>query len=367
VRDSAHFFILPHLLKMQHAFLNLLRCPVTKTNLRFELISEFQKNYNDEIVTEIKDGLLISEAGFIFPIIDGIPRMLVEAMYDYSSFLKMHLNHYPEYLSSVEKNNGALLKHCRKKNRKTKESFELEWSFLKPEKKDKVWDNDLSEFPSVFCKELGKDIEYAISKTILDAGSGHGLMTSAMASYAELCVGAELSKAVETAYQRNNKKNVFYVQADVQYLPFANHSFDILYSSGVIHHTNNTELSFQLIETLVKPQGRICLWLYHPQKKIFHSLSLAARKITRHLPVKLNLVLVLVFVFPFTWLIKKIKNRNSPNYREEIINVLDSFTPEYRFEIPHDVAMGWLAERNYINVSITTTNQFGFSLSGDKV
>jgi hypothetical protein len=51
---------------------------------------------------------------------------------------------------------------------------------------------------------------------------------------------------------------------------------------------------------------------------------------------------------------------------EELINLLDSFTPEYRYETPRDVATIWLIRRNYENVKITTSNLFGFSIAGTK-
>ncbi|MBS4064112.1 MAG: hypothetical protein KGZ74_06105, partial [Chitinophagaceae bacterium] len=76
---------------MQYELLRYLRCPVSKTELQFQLIEEFEKNYEGSTVREIKTGLLFSSLGFVFPVINGIPRMLVEAVYDYRSFLQQHV------------------------------------------------------------------------------------------------------------------------------------------------------------------------------------------------------------------------------------------------------------------------------------
>jgi uncharacterized protein YbaR (Trm112 family) len=70
---------------MQYELLKLFRCPLT---MRFELITEFTKHYSGGPVNEIRDGLLFSETGFVFPVIDGVPRMLIEAICDYEGFLK---------------------------------------------------------------------------------------------------------------------------------------------------------------------------------------------------------------------------------------------------------------------------------------
>jgi hypothetical protein len=49
-----------------------------------------------------------------------------------------------------------------------------------------------------------------------------------------------------------------------------------------------------------------------------------------------------------------------------MIDLLDGFTPEFRCEIPHDVAKQWLEKRNYSDVAITTNSQYGFSIIGKK-
>ncbi|HAH25838.1 MAG TPA: hypothetical protein DCL77_19125 [Prolixibacteraceae bacterium] len=351
---------------MQYELLKLLKCPITKTDLRFVLISEFEKSYSDAQVKEIKEGLLFSETGFVFPIVDGIPRMLLESMVDYANFLKRHLIDYQTIKEKIEKEFKGLLNYCILKNRKTKISFEFEWSFLNAEKQDRIWHDDTSKLSTVFMNEMGERGDYFKGKSVIDVGCGHGVMTTKIAQLSHLAVGVELSKAVENAYLRNQVKNAWYIQGDLQYLPFEEISFDVVYSSGVIHHTNNTELSLLLIEPLLKCGGKICLWLYHPQQKIIHKAILLLRKGTRRLPLKLAFILLTMFVFPITFLIKKIKRKNAPNYREEIIDLLDIFTPEFRFEIQQDLASTWLRHRNYTSIQITTVNQFGFSIVGNK-
>ena len=351
---------------MQYELLNYLRCPITKTELKFELISEFEKSYSNSTITEINEGLLFSETGFVFPIINGIPIMLLESIYDYADFLKKHLPGYQKLKDDLEASNKGLLNYCVSKNKKTKASFEFEWSFLNADKKDRVWHEDTSGLSSVFFIETGESFEYFIDKTIIDVGCGSGFMTSAIAGVSNLAIGIELSRSIENAFINNKTHNAWYIQGDLQFLPFDELSFDVLYSSGVIHHTNNTELSLSLIEPVLKNNGKICLWLYHSQKSKIHNFSLFLRKFTTRMPLKLCFVFLTVFVFPFTWLIKKLKNKKAPNYREEIIDLLDGFTPEFRFEIPHDMAITWLIRRKYSNIKITSENQFGFSIAGDK-
>lgn len=352
---------------MQYELLRYLRCPVSKTVLEFQLIEEFDKIYDSSTVREIKSGLLFSSFGFIFPVIDGVPRMLVEAVYDYSSFLQEHVPDLSNRLQQLETAHGQLLKECVTKNKKTKKSFEWEWNFLDAEKKDKIWEKDITSLKDVFLSETGLTPEQAVHQFSIDVGSGHGFMTKAIADTTQMhTIGVELSKAVEDGYTHNQNSKALFVQADLQYLPFAANTFDLLYSSGVIHHTNNTFESLKRIETTLKQNGLLCIWLYHPQKNLYHTIALLLRKFISKLPIQLGFITITLFIFPFTFLIKKIRNKRPVNYREELIYLFDSFTPEFRDEVPKEKAIGWFNELKYKEVKVTTTDQYGYSLTAIK-
>lgn len=348
---------------MYYEFLDFLRCPISKTLLNFELISE---SITEAPSKEIMEGLLYSETGFIFPIIGGIPRMQVEAMYDFEEFLRKYVQNFDSIKKNLEERHTGLIAYCVKKNTKTKKSFEFEWSFLDQRKKDQIWHTSPQELTNIFLNETGENESFFKNKNVIDIGSGHGIMTAKIAEQSNIVFGIELSKAVEQAYSFNKAKNICFVQADLQFLPFDEQTFDVVYSSGVIHHTNNTELSFSSIEPVLTKGGKICLWLYHPQPSIIHQIILTIRKLTSRLPLKVAYIFILLFIFPITFTIKKIRNKRKLNYREEIIDLLDGLTPEFRDEIPQDVAISWLMKRKYQNIKITTESMFGFSITGDK-
>ena len=52
------------------------------------------------------------------------------------------------------------------------------------------------------------------------------------------------------------------LQCDAENLPFADGSFDIVYSNGVLHHTPNTEAAIAEVHRVLKPGGRAVLMLY---------------------------------------------------------------------------------------------------------
>lgn len=52
-------------------------------------------------------------------------------------------------------------------------------------------------------------------------------------------------------------------QADAESLPFADGSFDFVYSWGVVHHTPDPPRAIQEIVRVTRPGGRVCVMIYH--------------------------------------------------------------------------------------------------------
>ena len=52
------------------------------------------------------------------------------------------------------------------------------------------------------------------------------------------------------------------VQADAENLPFPDNSFDVVFSSGVLHHTPNTQKTIDEIRRVLKPGGNAVVMLY---------------------------------------------------------------------------------------------------------
>ena len=59
------------------------------------------------------------------------------------------------------------------------------------------------------------------------------------------------------------------LQADAEQLPFEEKSFDIVYSNGVLHHSQNTESCVAEAWRVLKPSGRIVLMLYARHSTMF--------------------------------------------------------------------------------------------------
>ena len=102
---------------------------------------------------------------------------------------------------------------------------------------------------------------------LLDAGCGAGF--SALLLFQEQLnninyLGADISSAVEVASKRfaeSNSKGEF-IQASLAELPFNKPVFDVIFSEGVLHHTDSTEKSLKYLAGLLVEGGRFLFYVY---------------------------------------------------------------------------------------------------------
>ena len=349
---------------MLEKYLSILVCPVTRSALRLHTISVKTKLFSSGEKEIISEGILFAEKDWFYPVIDGVPRLLIESFLDQEEFLKVNLSDYEQRKGYLLKNYSEIIQQAVKKNRRTKKSFEMEWGLFNYEE-DKTWELQGEELLERFLKETDERKESLQGKLIFDAGCGNGQLNQYIARCGALIVGMDLSRSVERAFVNNKEENAFFLQGDVQFPPLQFEKFDIVHSSGVLICTNNSELTFSRIEPCVKKNGKLSVWLYHPRKNLVHNSFNFLRYFTSKLPIKVQYYLYLFTLFPASYVIKKIKG-NKQNAREMMIAIMDWFSPEFRWEHTPEEATTWFTKRNFSDVKVTTTDTFGFNIIGKK-
>ena len=308
--------------------------------------------------------MLYAAEDWFYPIIDGIPRMSVEAFIDHADFLKLHLPDYSQRRERLENKYPGLIRHVLKKNKRTKKSFSLEWSLF-DYKEDRTWEAGREELLVRFLEETGEDAENLKGKLIFDAGCGNGQLDPYIARSGATVVAMDFSGSIGRADRQNDHSNAHFIQGDIQFPPLAAGQFDIVHSSGVLICTNNTELSFSCIETCVRPGGKLSVWLYHPRNNLIHRLFNILRSFISRLPLVIQYYLLLIVFLPPSWIIKRIRG-NRQNWREMMIALMDWLTPEFRWEHREDEAASWFSKRGYYGIRTTTAGLFGFNIIGVK-
>lgn len=107
---------------------------------------------------------------------------------------------------------------------------------------------------------------------ILEIGCGTGQMSLYLVRADRLVIGADLTRAslelAAAAARRFRLDRVLFVETDLHRSGVRAGSFDVVYSSGVLHHTPNPRAAFARIAQLARPGGMIVLGLYNTIARI---------------------------------------------------------------------------------------------------
>jgi ubiquinone/menaquinone biosynthesis C-methylase UbiE len=142
----------------------------------------------------------------------------------------------------------------------------------------------LTADPSGKPFSLFVDFDSLQDRDVLDVGCGSGIATQLFAEAGARVTAIDLTDwAVETTRAR---LTAFDLSGDVQrgdaeQLPFADESFDLVFSWGVIHHSSDMDRALAELVRVCRPGGQLVLMVYHRRSLFF----VVYRAFQRFLPV----------------------------------------------------------------------------------
>jgi arsenite methyltransferase len=152
----------------------------------------------------------------------------------------------------------------------TKESFAYKWQ-RRDSYESGAMHRDLREW--LFQRYCGTDpsvVDHWLEggpKIILDAGCGAGV--SALLLLGERLnhhhyLGVDISGAVDVAAQRFREQGIRgdFLRHDIAALPVPSGSLDIVFSEGVLHHTDNTGRTLSYLSEKLKRNGWFLFYVY---------------------------------------------------------------------------------------------------------
>ncbi len=158
-----------------------------------------------------------------------------------------------------------------KQQNQTRDTFSFKWK-----KRDTYESNNVHNHSRNWLKEryLGSEKNTVLLKKwlpdgtkFLDVGCGSGF--SALLLFEKYInqihyLGVDISSAVDVADKRFKERNTRgeFLQADILKLPFSGPTFDVIFSEGVLHHTDSTEKALKYLATLLIPGGRLMFYVY---------------------------------------------------------------------------------------------------------
>jgi SAM-dependent methyltransferase len=279
-----------------------------------------------------------SGCGHNFPVVGGVPRFVSKAQYA-SSFGFQWLKHARTQLDGANSRNSE-------------------------------------EF---FRSRLGLSPEEISGKLVLDVGCGMGRFAEVASRFGARVVGVDLSRAVEAAHANlASRGNVQVMQGDVFHLPFAEESFDFIYSIGVLHHTPDCEAAFRCLPRLLKPGGKISIWLYSGYERHMYYMSELYRKLTTRMPNQLlygichaaaplhylhysaaklrlkPLAYLLQFFLPMS---------HHPDWRWRVLDTFDWYSPKYQSKHTYEEVFRWFEAEGLCNNRVLS---YPISVQGQK-
>src|SRR5688572_24691248 len=135
-----------------------------------------------------------------------------------------------------------------------KQAKQAEWS----EQWKMLQDDELFLFQDWIYPNTLDDFK---GKMVLECGCGGGQHTSFVAPYAKSVTAVDLN-TTDIAKERNKMfTNVEFVEEDIANMDLGR-QFDIVFSIGVVHHTDNPDKTVANLAKHVKPGGKLIVWVY---------------------------------------------------------------------------------------------------------
>jgi ubiquinone/menaquinone biosynthesis C-methylase UbiE len=131
---------------------------------------------------------------------------------------------------------------------------------------------------------------------VLEIGCGCGSEAERFARAGAHYTAVDLTNAAPSLTQRRFHLAGLpgnFTQGDAENLPFADSSFDLVYSHGVLHHTPDTACAIREAYRVLAPGGRAIVMLYHRDSFNYHiNLRVVRRLRAQLLRTKVGLAMV---------------------------------------------------------------------------
>ncbi len=218
-------------------------------------------------------------------------------------------------------------------------------------------------------------------KSVLDCGCGGGQHLQFVAPYCAEAVGVDLNALASAARNTADLKNVQLIENDIATMDLKR-QFDIVYSIGVLHHTDDPTASFRNIAKHAKSGGRVIVWVYSNEGNALNRWLVEPAKslLVHHLPRSVVLFLsrilttlvsipvYTVYLLPLTFLpyYQYFQNWRKLTFERNVLNVFDKLNAPQTFFITKSQIQEWFHESEFSDIHISAYKGVSWRGSGIK-
>lgn len=255
---------------------------------------------------------------------------------------------------------------------RTKSTYSLQWNRFRIVRPD--------EDRATFRNRTGLDESSLNGQLLLDGGCGMGRYSRIAAELGARVVGMDLSQAVRAARELSQGPGILgFTRGDLLRTPFRPGSFDQIVSLGVLDHTPDPRAAFLELARLLRPGGRIAIWVYQREKPRVERVMNLHRAISTRLPLP-----VLVALSRATAPVGGLKRRlmasklrpvarlgvaihaltigvsMHPDPEVRVCDTLDWYAPQFLSRHTYDEVADWFRQAGLIDITDLSRGQVFF-------
>lgn len=241
-------------------------------------------------------------------------------------------------------------------------------------------------------------------KDVLDCGCGGGQHLTFIAPYCKSALGIDLNTSEIARKNTATFPNISLCEADIATMDLGR-TFDIVYSIGVLHHTDDPTTSFRNIVKHCKPGGRVIVWVYSYEGNALQRVLIEPlkRAFLKHLPrpvIKLiaHILTALLYIPVYTiYLLPPLdfargklrlacrpkpegrrlgevglpyyqyfQNWRRLSYRRNLLNVFDKLNAPQTHFLKRETVEAWFKPEAFDDVHISSYKGVSYRASGRK-